>query len=441
MGAEQQPIWGAAHYRVLGTLYCVYFANIFSRTAIQVCLAAMAADSGLEFTPEMTAMVLSSGAAVQVVSKLLGVTIIAKLGSHSAFVFSMTLMFCSLTIMAVPVGGAFNFHRFLAGWVGNMWAAAIMWPCLVSIAGEAFKENGFSKAVGILSTASRVGAILGNLLWGPLSAQMNWASIIHAASAFCLLAIFGLKYLIMPLPRNRKLDDLEMAVHAGAAHSDADALAKVPFGTAVRTFAKNPRLWMVYFTQTMMTLLLELQALLPVYLRQGAGMSPAAAGAMAAVYPFGAAGATVLSGAVFDRFTGMSRAAFFGSEHMLALFGLGMLAAAPAAPTSFALVLIMIGSAPTFYLISAEYINRYAGPDYSGTLMSWLDVPGQFANIVFMSAYPGLVQTGGWSLVFRTLQATTLCGSATCLLYLVWDAADPSELFSKRLRDQGQPYR
>ena len=429
MSSLEQQTWSRAHYRVLATLYCVYFSNIFGRTAVQVSLAAMAADPTVEFTPEMTATVLSAGAAVQVASKLLGVTIIDRLGSHRAFVASMSLMFCSLNLMTAPIGGAFNFQRFLAGWIGNMGAAAIMWPCLISISGEAFKDNGFSKAVGILSTSSRVGAIMGNLVWGPLSAQLKWSTLLRLASLFVLVSIFALKYLVVPLPRLP--NDLEMAIHA---ETQGNSDSKVPFGTAVKTFAKNPRLWMVYFTQMMMTLLLELQALLPVYLRQGAGMSPAAAGAMAAVFPLGAAVATVLGGAIFDRFTGMSRAAVFALEHVLALLGLGMLAAAPATPTSFALVLIMVGSAPTFYLISAEYINRYAGPDYSGTLMSWLDVPGQCANILFMGAYPGLVQQGGWSLVFRTLQATTLSGSAACLSYLVWDAADPAELFTKVLR-------
>jgi MFS family permease len=433
MGSPERQAWGRAHYRVLGTLYCVYFSNIFGRTAVQVSLAAMAADPNVEFTPEMTATVLSTGAGVQVVSKLLGVSIIDRFGSHNAFVAAMGLMFCSVTLMTAPIGGAFNFQRFLVGWIGNMGAAAIMWPCLISIAGEAFKDNRFSKAVGILSTSSRAGAILGNLVWGPLSGQLNWATLLHAASLFLLVSIFALKYLIIPLPASP--NDLEMALHADSACKSDD---KVPFSTAVKTFAKNPRLWMVYFTQMMMTLLLELQALLPVYLRQGADMSPAAAGAMAAVFPLGAAVATVLGGAIFDRFTGMSRAVVFASEHVLALLGLGMLAAAPATPTSFALVLIMIGSAPTFYLISAEYINRYAGPDYSGTLMSWLDVPGQFANILFMGAYPGLVDSGGWSLVFRTLQATTLSGSAVCLAYLVWDAADPTELFTKALPARGR---
>ena len=255
---------------------------------------------------------------------------------------------------------------------------------------------------------------------------------------FPFLSIFALKYLIAPLPASAsqsvETTTLSESLASGQSGSDKATATKVPFGTAMKTFAKEPRLWMVYFTQTMMTLLLETQALLPVYLRQGAGMSAAAAGAMASVYPFGAAGATVLAGAIFDRFTGMKRAAVFGIEHVLALGGLGMLAAAPAAPTSFALLLIMAGSAPTFYLISAEYMNRYGGPDYSGTLMSWMDVPGQFANIIFMGAYPGLVERGGWSLVFRTLQGTTLLGSAACLAYLVWDAFDPTEVFTKKLR-------
>jgi MFS family permease len=432
--------WGVAHYRVLGTLYFAYFSSIFSRTAVQISLAAMAADPTVNFTPAMTATVLSSGAGMQTASKLLGVSVISKLGPHLAYVFSMCLMFSSITLMTTPIFGTFNFPRFVAGWMGNMWAAATMWPCLTSISGEAFKDNGFSSAVGILSTSSRIGAILGNLVWGPLSAKLNWVNLIRAGSLFPLVSIFALKYLIMPLPAAASSSSDQMATSSGPpaaeqpATSDAAAAEpKVPFGTAMKIFAKNPRLWMVYFTQTMMTLLLETQALLPVYLRQGAGMSAAAAGAMAAVYPFGAAGATVLGGAIFDRFTGMKRAAVFGIEHVVALGGLGMLAAAPAAPTSFALLLIMAGSAPTFYLISAEYINRYAGPDYSGTLMSWLDVPGQFANIIFMGAYPGLVQRGGWSLVFRTLQGTTLCGSAACLAYLVWDAYDPTTIFTKKL--------
>jgi MFS family permease len=304
--------WGFAHYRVLGTLYFVYFSSIFSRTAVQVCLAAMAADPGVEFTPAMTATVLSSGAGMQVASKLLGAGVIAKLGPHKAYVFAMCLMFGSLTLMTAPIGGAFNFPRFVAGWMGNMWAAATMWPCLTSICGEAFKDNGFSSAVGVLSTSSRVGAILGNLVWGPLSGTMSWVGVIRTGSIFPMLSILALKYVLMPLPAaHSDSKDLE----AAGEMSPAAAAKKVPFGTAVRTFAMNPRLWMVFFTQTMMTLLLETQALLPVYLRQGAGMSAAAAGAMAAVYPFGAAGATVLGGAIFDRFTGMSRAAVFGAEH------------------------------------------------------------------------------------------------------------------------------
>lgn len=307
-----------------------------------------------------------------------------------------------------------------------------MWPSMTSITGEAFKDNGFSSAVGLLSTSSRVGAIFGNVVWGPLAARLNWAQLIRAASIFPLLSAFGLKHGILPYPTLPGIVGPTEADHKAGKQPPDELREKVPFATAMQIFARNPRLWMVYFAQSMMTLCMETQALLPVYLRQGAGLSAAAAGAMAAVYPFGAAGATMLGGAVFDRFAGMRRVAVFGFEHLCALGGLGLLAARPGEPTAGALLAIMAGSAPTYYLVSADFINRYAGPDYSGTLMSWLDVPGQLVNILFMSLYPAMVERGGWSLVFRALQATTLCGSGVCLIYLALDATKPTQVFTAR---------
>ncbi len=125
---KPQQAWGFAHYRVLGVLYFSYFANVFSRTAVQVSLAAMAADSSLNFTPTMTATVLSSGAGTQVAGKLLGASVMAKLGPLGTFILNHSIMFLSLTLMTAPVGGAFNFARFLAGWIGNMWAASTYAP-------------------------------------------------------------------------------------------------------------------------------------------------------------------------------------------------------------------------------------------------------------------------------------------------------------------------
>ena len=96
--------------------------------------------------------------------------------------------------------------------------------------------------------------------------------------------------------------------------------------------------------------------------------------------------------------------------------------------------------------------------------MSWLDVPGQLGNMLFISLYPSMVERGGWSLVFRTLQGTTLCGSAVCIAYLLLDgkssaaplfrrlplqsstgtcrtAADPTQIFTKRLVQKAEPAR
>ena len=93
----------------------------------------------------------------------------------------------------------------------------------------------------------------------------------------------------------------------------------------------------------------------------------------------------------------------------------------------------MVGVAPTFYLPSADFVTRYAGPEYKGTLMSYMDIPGQLANILFMSIYPTLLARGGWGLVFRALQLTILSGAAAMAAFLTLDAKKPTKVFSDAL--------
>ena len=52
----------------------------------------------------------------------------------------------------------------------------------------------------------------------------------------------------------------------------------LPHSEAIGCFAKSPRVFLVFFCQTMMTMGMECQALLPLYLQQGAGLTAAAAG-------------------------------------------------------------------------------------------------------------------------------------------------------------------
>lgn len=107
-------------------------------------------------------------------------------------------------------------------------------------------------------------------------------------------------------------------------------------------------------------------------------------------------------------------------------------------------------------------LSRIAGP-FKGPLLSYMDVPGQAANIAFMAVseshhyaatlcllphfvgfttsqslvsqvYPTLVARGGWSLVFRALQGTTLAGALVMFVNLLKDAAKPSQRFDAHLR-------
>ena len=61
-----------------------------------------------------------------------------------------------------------------------------------------------------------------------------------------------------------------------------------------------------------------------------------------------------------------------------------------------------------------------------------MDIPGQLANILFMSIYPALLNRGGWGLVFRALQITILSGAAAMAVFNTLDAMSPTRVFSDK---------
>ena len=441
-GVHEEGSWSAEHYRVLIVLYLSYFANVFGRTAVQVSFPALQAGHGL--THQMTASLLSAGAISQVFGKLINASVIAKLGASTSFILNLGLQIVSYAVMTVPIGGIFSYPRFMCGWVLQMWAASSMWPMMTSLASDAFEGNGFGRALGILATSSRAGAIFGNMIFGPLSARVSWQTLIHMSLGTAAVALGAFKTCLYPLPEPPKSLKAEKPAadapsssssssSSSSPSSSSPSSSNVSYGTAMSSFVRSPRVWLVFFCQTMMTMGMECQALLPLYLQQGANLSAAAAGAMAAVFPLGAAAATLATGAVFDKVTGLKRTLMFGAEHLLAVGALGLLAKSPGTPSAAVLVAIMVGVAPTFYLPSADFVTRYAGPEYKGTLMSYMDIPGQLANILFMSIYPTLLARGGWGLVFRALQLTILSGAAAMAAFLTLDAKKPTKVFSDAL--------
>jgi hypothetical protein len=70
---------------------------------------------------------------------------------------------------------------------------------------------------------------------------------------------------------------------------------------------------------------------------------------------------------------------------------------------------------------------------FSDSLLPCADqIPGQVANIGFMSVYPLLLERGGWGLVFRALQISILAGAGAMGLFLTLDAKAPTKVFSEK---------
>jgi hypothetical protein len=65
------------------------------------------------------------------------------------------------------------------------YAQAAAWPGVMMMVKSAFMGNGLGTAVGLISTSSRVGAIVGNLAIGSLlGAGRSWRFVLRAAAVW-----------------------------------------------------------------------------------------------------------------------------------------------------------------------------------------------------------------------------------------------------------------
>eukprot|EP01043_Picozoa_sp_COSAG02_P002196 COSAG02_NODE_50_length_44860_cov_203.992739_12_plen_179_part_00 len=89
-----------------------------------------------------------------------------------------------------------------------------------------------------------------------------------------------------------------------------------------------------------------------------------------------------------------------------------------------ALVAIMSGMSPSFYIPTYDYIMRFGGP-YTGTLTGLCDFFGGVVCTVCYSFYPRLLRRGGWALVFRAYAAMNVAAAAGIALFCMLEERDP----------------
>ncbi len=179
---KQKTHWTASHWQSLSVLYLGYATNIFGLTAFDVTNGLRLADASLGLDNVALGQVLSTGAIVYLVGKLVNGIVTDALGGQltsccSLFTSAVSLLVLSFAKTPTMVTVAWSLCRF---------AQAAAWPGIMSSTKQWFQGNGMGTAIGIVSTSSRSGAIVGNLLLAPLLRSWSWRSVLRVASTAAL---------------------------------------------------------------------------------------------------------------------------------------------------------------------------------------------------------------------------------------------------------------
>ena len=381
----------------MALFYASYSANTISLTAFDATNSARQLDSVLALSDAATGSLLSLGSSAYLVGKFTAGPVADTLGGSTTTFLSLVLSAASLVFLSVSRGRV----SLSTGWAVARYAQAAAWPGVMIMTKHAFTGNGLGTAVGLISTSSRVGAILGNLVLGTLLGMgRSWRFVLRAAAMWSVF--------IGVLVRIASGSRWSQPISAPAAAAGSDRLAPkpqlpatakriVPFGKFLSVLARSPRIWLIYGSNVFVTPVFQFASLLPIYLVQSLGLTQAAASQAAAIFPLASALSVLVSTSFWAKLSESARLVFCAATMSAAVVGMSLIGRVTASGPMLnaALVMIMAGTSPTFYLASGEYLNIVGGTR-SGTLTAWLDLPGygvppsRFSRRPAMPAMPRL---------------------------------------------------
>jgi sugar phosphate permease len=420
----QKKAWGRRHYVALSLMYLGYCTNIFGMTSFDVTNTARQLDPVLTLDDVATGFVLSVGSSVYVVGKAIGGPIADGLGGLPSACLSLTVAAAGLVMVSYGRGA----RSIAAGWGLARLAQAAAWPSIMVLCRQWFSSNGLGTAIGLISTSSRSGAILGSLLLGPLLASRSWRTVLRMAAGVAVCVAGALRLGLRGGGGGGGGAQAALATPTATLTTESKAAPAqempISIGRFLRVVATSPRILLLYGVSCFLTPVFQFASLLPLYLTQGLGLSQATAAQCSAVYPLGSYASILITTALWEKLVPKARLIFCSGCMSVAVLSMGALRsasmqAAPAAASggglmlSMMLVGVMGGVSPSYYLPTSEHMNIVGGPR-SGTLCGWLDLPGYVLATQFFRSYPALLAGGGWAAVFQRLQL--YIGVALCCI-------------------------
>ncbi len=366
--------WGLREWLLVALFYASYSANTISLTSFDATNAARQMDGVLSLSDTATGSLLGLGSTAYLVGKFTAGPVADVLGGALTTTLSLALSAASLVFLSTSK----SLGSLSLGWMVARYAQAAAWPGVMMMTKNAFVGNDLGTAVGLISTSSRAGAIVGNIVLGAmLGIGCSWRFVLRAAAAWSVF-VSALVHSSDRLQVQSSASDIdaERSSAPGPEHVTTKP-KRTPFLKFLSVLARSPRIWLIYGSNVFATPVFQFASLLPIYLIQSLSFSHAAASQAAAIFPMASALSILGSTSVWGKLSEPARLVYCASTMAAAVVGMGLMGRVRNAGPLLvsALVMIMAGTSPTFYLASGEYLATVGGTR-AGTLTAWLDLPG-----------------------------------------------------------------
>lgn len=242
--------------------------------------------------------------------------------------------------------------------------------------------------------------------------QAGWRGTFIFCGSLCgLMSAISLVYLVEHQAKNQLSPSKEPK------QGLADLLSPL------KLVAANPLFWLVMVLETMLTVLLDSNNIVPTFLKESCSFSTKYAGIFSTAAPTGGSFALLMCGYFHERMTRQGRALHYIFSLLVSLVSLVGLAYSDH-HTNPILVFVLLFSfgtalAPVKYMIGPLFCSALGGARYLSTLLSIMDVPGFMATVLLYRYFDVIVQMyGGWSAVFHVLAVMNFLGLVCLAVFL-----------------------
>ena len=414
---------------VVLSMYVGYAWFMVLRSAPGAVVTAIRTDIGL--TKGEWGQVLAISTAGAVVGKIIGGFLADKIGGRATFAIGLIGCSWGITAFGTSVSlGVLQVTFFLA-----LLAKSFGWPAMTRIVGATIAPSEWGRAWGILSTSSRVGAILASVGLGALIAVAPWRTVLAVVGGTGVLVagLFAViqKHAAAKLAGSRQQNADSPNAHAELAVDPLHPLYEKTVGQALWRFACSRQFWLITVSLTGMTILWDFLQILPLFLQDTLNMSDSGASVAASAFPWGSLLSVLAGGFLFDAMSGRRMAWAMGGLLFVATCCVGAFYAmqyyAPPTGTDVSLSVVIlfiygVCIAPCYYIPMSIFSIRFGGM-HAGFLVALLDAIAFGGNAGFQ-LIGGELADRGWDQYLLLLGSVAFVSAVTMFAFMLGEARE-----------------